>query len=70
MTNAGEMLKGVIALLIGGFLFWIIGSAFAGQISMPLLIDLRLWGIIYIVAAVFLFITLAYLLLNTVAESV
>ncbi len=68
MSDAAEVAQGIIALVIGGFLFLVIGSALADTISMPPLLDLRLWGILYLGGAVVIVIGLVYTLIQALTN--
>lgn len=54
LTGAWEAAQAVLALAFGGFLFLTLGSAGTSTMSGSLLVDLRFWGILYILTAIVL----------------
>lgn len=61
MSDSIEAVKASLALAFGGILFILVGRELADTRSMePMMIDIELWGIIYIVAAIILAILVVY----------
>lgn len=55
MSDAGEAIKAVGALGLGGFLFIVIGGAIQESTTLTgSFIDFQLWGVVYLVTAVLL----------------
>jgi len=54
MTGTTEAIQGVAGLLFGGFLFVVFGTALSRSAAIDPIVDLRLWGLIYIVVALVL----------------
>ncbi|WP_336328805.1 hypothetical protein [Halovenus sp. HT40] len=52
MTWITDAIGAVAGLLFGGFLFVVFGTALSESMTVTPLIDLRFWGIIYIVTAI------------------
>ena len=50
-SDAAEAIAG---LVIGGLILTVMGGALASSMSVDPLIDLRLWGVIYILVAIIL----------------
>jgi hypothetical protein len=60
MSDAGEAIKAVGALGLGGFIFLVIGGAIQESTTLTGgFIDFQLWGVIYLLAAVLLAIVAA-----------
>lgn len=55
MSDWLEAAEGALALVCGGFIFLLFGSA----LETTGMIDLTLWGLIYVVVGVLAFVTLA-----------
>jgi hypothetical protein len=60
MSEIADALRAILALGFGGFLFIVIGGALASSMSTQPMIDLRLWGVIYIIAAILLTVGVVY----------
>ena len=60
MGEIADAFRAVGALAFGGFLFILIGGAISSSMSTQPMIDLRLWGVIYILAAIVLAVTVVY----------
>ncbi|WP_318570663.1 hypothetical protein [Salinigranum marinum] len=54
MTDLAEAAEGVVALLLGGFIFIVMGQALSGWTTASPLFDFRLWGVLYLLAAIVL----------------
>ncbi|WP_276258998.1 hypothetical protein [Haloglomus litoreum] len=55
MSDAGEAIKAVGALGLGGFIFIVIGGAIQESTTLTgSFIDFQLWGVVYLLAAVLL----------------
>ena len=54
MTGSEEVVEGIVALAIGGFLFIVIGNALADSSASAPVIDLPFLGVIYLLGAVVL----------------
>jgi hypothetical protein len=65
MTGPGEAFRAVVALAFGGFLFIIIGGTLSSSMSGPAFLDFRLWGVIYLFAAVVLAVGTVYAAVQT-----
>lgn len=55
-----DAFRAIVALGFGGFLFIVVGAAIVPSISSEPLINLQLWGAIYIIAAIVLSIITVY----------
>jgi hypothetical protein len=60
MTDLAEAAEGVVALLLGGFIFIVMGQALSASITVAPMLDLQLWGVIYVIAAVVLTVGVLY----------
>lgn len=54
MNELGDAYRAVLALAFGGFMFIVIGSSLSSAMSTTLLINLQLWGVVYIIGAIVL----------------
>jgi hypothetical protein len=54
MTDFAEAAEGIVALLLGGFIFIVMGQALSASTMATPMLDLQLWGVIYVLAAVVL----------------
>ena len=52
MTDLGDAFGAIVGLAFGGFLFIVVGGTVASSLSPNPMFDFRLWGIIYILAAI------------------
>ena len=67
MSDAAEAIKAIGALGLGGFLFIVIGGAIQESTTLSGgFIDFQLWGILYLVAAVLLAITVVVAATQTI----
>lgn len=60
MNGFPEAVQGIAALAFGGFLFVVVGSALTTSMETTPMIDLQLWGVVYILAAVVLAVGVVY----------
>lgn len=60
MTDLAEAAEGVVALLLGGFIFIVMGQALSASTTVAPMLDLQLWGVIYVIAAVVLTVGVLY----------
>jgi hypothetical protein len=68
MTGTTEAIEGIAGLLFGGFLFVAFGTALANSTAVDPMIDLRFWGIIYILAAIVLTVGTVYALVLSIVK--
>jgi len=54
MSEAANAVEGVVGLLLGGLILFTVGGALASSMAVPALIDFRLWGVVYVLAALVL----------------
>ena len=54
MSGVADALRATGALGLGGFLFITIGGALASSSTVSPMIDLRVWGVVYIIGALLL----------------
>lgn len=60
MTDLAEAAEGVVALLLGGFICIVMGQALSASTTVTPMLDLQLWGVIYVLAAVVLTVGVLY----------
>lgn len=60
MSGIADAFRAAGALAFGGFLFIVVGGIFASSSVLEPIIDLRIWGFIYILVAILLAIGTVY----------
>lgn len=60
MSDVGEAAQAIAALFIGGLIFSIFGAQLGGTLSPNPLLNLQLWGAIYILVAIVLAVGAVY----------
>lgn len=60
MTDLAEAAEGVVALLLGGFIFIVMGQALSASTTVTPMLDLQLWGVIYVLVATVLTVGVLY----------
>lgn len=69
MTDIGEAFEAITGLAVGGLIFIVFGSAFAGTaLDSNILVNFTFWGLLYIIAALVLAVILVGGIIATLFE--
>jgi len=60
MSEFADAARAVGALAFGGFLFIVVGGIFASSSALDPMINLRFWGVIYLLVAILLAVGTVY----------